>query len=482
MTNVNLTDQSVVEIQADAVVVGVVAEQPLSGAAKLIDEACGQKISRLIENGEISTDACSTTILLSLDGVAAPIVVVVGMGEEGSQSAGNDFKAAGAAAKALASKKRPTAAFYLQPSDFEQAVCGSVVGCVGQDIFRNEKETHPFETIFWSGATEDQIARGRALGESMNLTRRLVNGPANEIYPESFAEQAKSVANDQGVEIEIWDENKLAEENCGAFIAVGQGSERPPRLVVMKYNGGSADLPLIALVGKGVTFDSGGLSLKPSAGMLDMKCDMAGAATVLGTMNAIAQLKLPVNVVGLMGLAENMVSGNSYKLGDVLKSRNGKTIEVHNTDAEGRLVLADTLDVAAKMNPDRIVDLATLTGACVVALGLDISGVMTNDQESCDALLSACDQTGELAWQLPMHPHFAKQIKSKVADIKNVGEGRWGGAITAGKFLEEFVGDTKWVHIDIAGPSFLDKPKPWADAGASGHMVRSLVKMIEGMA
>ena len=247
----------------------------------------------------------------------------------------------------------------------------------------------------------------------------------------------------------------------------------------MKYNGGPAGEAPLALVGKGVTFDSGGLSLKPSAGMLDMKCDMTGAATVLGTMNAIAQLKLPVNVVGLMGLAENMVSGNSYKLGDVLTARNGKTIEVHNTDAEGRLVLADTLVVAAEMKPTRIIDLATLTGACVVALGLDISGVMTNDQASCDALLAACDRAGELAWQLPMHSHFGKQIKSKVADIKNVGEGRWGGAITAGKFLEEFVDDTPWIHIDIAGPSFHDKPKPWMDAGASGCMVRALVKMIE---
>ena len=479
MTQVISTNQSVLEIESDAIVISVSADQPLSGSAKLVDDACGQKISGLIESGEISSDPFATTTLFALDGIKAQVVVVVGLGDQEAQSAGTDFKAASAAARTLASKSRSSIAYYLEPADFEQAICGSVVGCVGQDIFRQQKDTHPFDSIAWANATDDQIARGQALGQSMNLTRRLVNGPANEIYPQSFAEQAQTVASEGGIEIEVWDEKKLAQEHCGAFTAVGQGSDKPPRLVIMKYNGGPAGEAPLALVGKGVTFDSGGLSLKPSAGMLDMKCDMTGAATVLGTMNAIAQLKLPVNVVGLMGLAENMVSGNSYKLGDVLTARNGKTIEVHNTDAEGRLVLADTLVVAAEMKPTRIIDLATLTGACVVALGLDISGVMTNDQASCDALLAACDRAGELAWQLPMHSHFGKQIKSKVADIKNVGEGRWGGAITAGKFLEEFVDDTPWIHIDIAGPSFHDKPKPWMDAGASGCMVRALVKMIE---
>lgn len=480
MTNIISTNQSVLDIESDAVVISVAADKPLTGAAKQVDDACGQKISQLIESGELSTDSFSITTLYALEAVRSPIVVVVGLGDQNGDSAGPDFKAASAAARSLAVKPRSKVAFFIESNEMEQSICGSVVGCVGQDIFRQEKDTHSFETILWSGASDEQISRGVSLGQSMNLTRRLVNGPANEIFPQSFAEQAESVARDGGIEIEVWDEKKLAAENCGAFTAVGQGSDKPPRLVIMKYNGGPDDQPPLALVGKGVTFDSGGLSLKPSAGMLDMKCDMTGAATVLGTINAIAKLKLPVNVVGLMGLAENMVSGNSYKLGDVLTARNGKTIEVHNTDAEGRLVLADTLVVASEMKPARIIDLATLTGACVVALGLDISGVMTNDQPSCDALLSACDRAGELAWQLPMHDHFAKQIKSKVADIKNVGEGRWGGAITAGKFLEEFVdAEIPWVHIDIAGPSFLDKPKPWADAGASGCMVRSLVKMIE---
>jgi leucyl aminopeptidase len=212
--------------------------------------------------------------------------------------------------------------------------------------------------------------------------------------------------------------------------------------------------------------------------MKTMKCDMAGAATVMGAMQAIARLELPVNVIGLAGLVENMVGGNSYKLGDVLTARNGKTIEVMNTDAEGRLVLADVLCVAVDRGAERIIDLATLTGACMVALGTDTAGVMTNDEAWCDQIKAAAEACGESAWQLPMFAEFGEQIRSKVADIKNMGEGRWGGAITAAKLLEEFVDGKPWVHIDIAGPSFLENPKPWMDAGGSGAFVRTLVEVV----
>jgi leucyl aminopeptidase len=214
--------------------------------------------------------------------------------------------------------------------------------------------------------------------------------------------------------------------------------------------------------------------------MKTMKCDMAGAATVMGALQAIARLDLPVNVIGLAGLVENMLSGDSYKLGDVLTARSGKTIEVLNTDAEGRLVLADVLNVALERGADSIIDLATLTGACVVALGTEVAGLMTNNQAWCDTVRAAADACGEPAWQLPMFPEYAKQIRSKVADIKNIGEGRWGGAITAAKLLEEFVEDKPWVHIDIAGPSFLEEVKPWLDAGGTGAFVRTLVEVARG--
>jgi leucyl aminopeptidase len=280
-----------------------------------------------------------------------------------------------------------------------------------------------------------------------------------------------------GCEIEVWDENRLRAERCGALLAVAQGSARPPRLVILRYAGAGAGAPWLGWVGKGVTFDSGGLSLKPTDGMLTMKCDMAGAATVVGAMQAVARLALPVNVMGLLGLVENMPGSQAFKLGDVLTTRLGKTIEVHNTDAEGRLVLADVLAVAVERGADKLIDLATLTGACVVALGTDVAGLMSNQQAWCDQVRDAADRCGERVWQLPMFPEFNEQIKGTVADLKNVGEGRWGGAITAAKFLEEFVGDRPWTHIDIAGPAYFEKAKPWMDAGGTGILVRTLVEL-----
>jgi leucyl aminopeptidase len=248
-------------------------------------------------------------------------------------------------------------------------------------------------------------------------------------------------------------------------------------MVILRHSGGKkAEAPL-ALAGKGVTFDSGGLSLKPTEGMLTMKDDMAGGATVLAAMQAIARLGIPRNVIGVIGLVENMPSGASYKLGDVLTARSGKTIEVHNTDAEGRLVLADVLDVAVERGAAKIIDLATLTGACMVALGTDVAGLMSNNQEWCDAVAAAARRCGEPAWQLPMFPEYGELIRGGVADIKNVGEGRWGGAITAAKFLEEFVAGKPWTHIDIAGPAFSEKPKPHHDAGGTGAFVRTLVEV-----
>ncbi|MCC7085879.1 MAG: leucyl aminopeptidase, partial [Pirellulales bacterium] len=362
----------------------------------------------------------------------------------------------------------------------EAAVCGAMAGCQGQDLYRAEKKLLPFEQISWAAAEVQVLASGQILGESVALARRLVNEPANMIYPESFADTAADVAKKSGLEIEIWDEERLKAERCGSLLAVARGSKRPPRLVILRYNGGNKGGAPLAFVGKGVTFDSGGLSLKPNDSMKTMKCDMAGAATVVGAMEAIAKLQLPVNVIGLVGLVENMINGDAFKLGDVLTARSGKTIEVLNTDAEGRLVLADVLDVAVEQGAAKIIDLATLTGACLVALGTDTAGLMTNDQDWCDELSSAARLCGEAAWQLPMFPEFGEQIASKVADIKNVGDGRWGGAITAAKFLEEFVQGKPWVHIDIAGPAFLDNSKPWLDAGGTGAFVRTLIEVARG--
>lgn len=476
-----LTDVNIAEIEADAVVVGVYAESPLSGPAADLDEALGGAIARLVERKEISGKRNEITTLLAPSGIKANAAVIVGLGPRDTFDRGAAFKAAAAAAKHLSSKERGRVAFYLAhdwPDDAaENGVCGSIVGCVGQDLYRTKHSRFPLTDVVWSDVTTKVLQDGEALASAVNLTRRLVNEPPSEIYPESFAATAVQMAESHGLGIEVWDQARLEAERCGSLLAVARGSDREARLVIVKYNGGTADSPILALVGKGVTFDSGGLSIKPSDGMKTMKCDMAGAATVLGAMQAIAELRLPINVIGLCGLVENMLGGSAFKLGDVLRARNGKTIEVLNTDAEGRLVLADVLDVALQHNPAKIVDLATLTGACVVALGTDVAGLMTNDQALCDAVKASAEYCGEPMWQLPMFPEFGEQIRSEVADIKNIGEGRWGGAITAAKFLEEFVGGRPWVHIDIAGPAFLEGSKPWMDAGGSGFGVRTLVEL-----
>ncbi len=280
-----------------------------------------------------------------------------------------------------------------------------------------------------------------------------------------------------GLTCRILDEHQLQTERMNSLLAVARGSDYEPRMVVLEYRG-AGEAEFIGLVGKGVTYDSGGLSLKPTDSMKTMKCDMAGAATVLGVMQAVAELKLPVNVRGYMGLVENMISGCSYRLGDVLTARNGVTIEVMNTDAEGRLVLADVLCYAVDEGCRKLIDIATLTGACVVALGEDYTGVMTNDQDWCDHFLQAAKKAGEKAWQLPMCDSFNDQLRSDVADCRNVG-GRWGGAITAAKFLEKFVSETPWVHLDIAGPAFLVDNKSYREGGASGVMVRSLLEVLQ---
>ena len=475
------TSVSITQIEADAVVVGIVADSALTGPAHEFDLATGGMLSRLIERKDVSTKRHDVTTILAPTGLKASLAAVVGLGSQDSFDRGAAFRCAAAAAKHLAGKERAKVAYFLadgwSPEQVESGISGSLVGCVGQDIHRAKKNKHVPGEVLWASVSDDVLARGQIIADGINLARRLVNAPPNEIYPESFAEEAVKVAQSCGLGIDIWDKKRLISERCGSLLGVAEGSAREPRLVILRYQGGKAGDAPIAFVGKGVTFDSGGLSIKPTDGMTTMKCDMAGGAAVLGAMQTIARLKLPVNVVGLCGLVENMLSGTSYKLGDVLKARSGKTIEVLNTDAEGRLVLADVLNVALDQNPSKLIDLATLTGACVVALGNDVAGMMTNHQSWCEAVQSAADGCGEPMWQLPMFPEYGEQIRSEVADIKNVGGGRWGGAITAAKFLEEFVGDKPWVHLDIAGPSFLDSAKPWIDAGGSGFGVRTLVEV-----
>lgn len=470
------------EASADTLVVGLFAGAGLSPTLASLDEATGGWIGRLVELGQLRGKKGELSLLASPLESGPTMILVVGLGDEQNCSRALAYESSASAVRKLADRARSKVVVALGES-FPEAmhdgiVNGAIVGCDGQGIYQSEPALHVPSEIAFAGISDAMLQRGQVLGESINHIRRLVNEPPVVLYPESFAAQTEQILKDTDVAVEVWDEQRLEAEGCRAMLAVGAGSTRPPRLVILKYDGGEGEPPL-AVVGKGVTFDSGGLSLKPSDAMTDMKCDMAGAATVVGVMHAVAKLGLKRNVIGFCGLAENMVSGSSYKLGDVIETRSGKTIEILNTDAEGRVVLADTLDVAIQHQPCAMVDMATLTGACLVALGMEVAGLMTNDQPLCDVIEQAAKEEGEPVWQLPMFELYDEKVKSKVADIKNIGEGRWGGAITAAKFLENFVADVPWVHIDIAGPAFADRPKPHRDAGATGAMLRTLVRWIE---
>ncbi|SMP48378.1 leucyl aminopeptidase [Neorhodopirellula lusitana] len=449
-----------------------------------LDSSLKTVLTQLIESTEIEGKT-GEIVTVGTGNPATPMMVVVGLGDPTELTRGRVIEAAASVVRVLNKKPRQEVSFLVGDSiataNHDGLVIGAITACEGQHLYQSEPGTHVPSKFTFIGVSEQAAVCGEQLGSSINVTRRLVNEPPTIMNPTEFADQAAAMAKKEGLDCEVWDEARLDKEGCRAILAVGRASTSPPRLVILKHNGGGSEPP-IALVGKGVTFDSGGLSIKPSEGMVDMKCDMAGAATVVGVMRAIAKSGLKRNVIGLCGLAENMISGDAYKLGDVIETRSGKTIEILNTDAEGRVVLADTLDVAVQHKPTAIVDLATLTGACMVALGNEVAGLMTNDDALCDDITEAAMSEDEPVWKLPMFSLYDEKVKSKVADIKNVGEGRWGGAITAAKFLENFVGETPWVHIDIAGPAFVDSPKPHRDAGATGVMVRSLTKWLSSQA
>jgi len=476
-----------VRFEADVLVI-FFESNGLRGPVVEIDEATGGLLQELYEQGEITGKRYECIPLYAPRGLACKQLLVVGIGSHNEVDAGVLYEASGTAARRLSCKPRATVGFLADGNwsneQLEQAVAGATMGVSGQDLYRSEKHQTPFEKTVWLQAPVEVVQRGHIIGDGVKLARRLVNMPPDNLYPETFAEEAATIAGRVGLEIEIWDKARLERERCEALLAVARGSTRSPRIVLLHYRGPGCNEtePKVAFVGKGVTFDSGGLSLKTSEGMLTMKCDMAGAAAALGTIAAIAALKIPVHVVAAVGLVENMTGGNAYKLGDVVTARSGTTIEIHNTDAEGRVVLADVLDVVADLKPGCIIDAATLTGACMVALGRDIAGVFTNNQSSCDVLKDAAHSVGERVWQLPMDEDFNSQILSDVADIKNVGDGRLGGAITAAKLLERFVRDIPWTHVDIAGPAFADKPRPSIAGGGTGSMVRSFIEFTKRIA
>jgi len=332
-----------------------------------------------------------------------------------------------------------------------------------------------------SDAMRPLVHRSVAIGESVNLARELANLAPRDKTPRILAERIAGAARSAGLSVEVWDRDRLKAERCGGLIGVAAGSDEPPFLVRLRWNGEVGHSPDLAIVGKGVTIDSGGLSLKPSASMEDMKCDMTGAAVAFAAMMAVARLGSPAAVTAFLPLTENMPGPKAMKLGDVLTHRNGKTVEILNTDAEGRLILADALALAAEEAPLRLVDLATLTGACMVALGTKVAGLFANDDHLAAEIQAASVAAGERTWRLPLDDDYLEGLKSQVADLKNIG-GKWGGAITAAKFLQEFVDGRPWAHLDIAGPSWADSDSPTQDAGGTGCFVRTLVRLVESVA
>lgn len=478
---VQLASIAASEASADWLILPVTDSAPPAAAAELAE--------RLREQSDLETGLGSLTIVADCSEVAATRVCFVGCTDNPDDIRDLNKPLAAAFQKVL-SKGAKSVAIALPPHFPSATAVGEIVRtCVvcseGQGIYQaDQKRSAPdLLTIIGSELAASSelmqaIDRGRIIGESTNVTRELVNRHAGDIYPETFAHRAQQLAADAGLTCEVYDEEWMRNEKFGSMLAVAQGSDQSPRLVVLRHNGGGPDAPTYGLCGKGVTFDSGGLSLKPSDSMNGMKADMAGGATVLGTMLAVARLNLPVNIVASIGLVENMISGHSYRLGDVLTARNGITIEVLNTDAEGRLVLADVLSWTVDQGATRMIDLATLTGACVVALGEDISGLFPNDDEWATQILDAAESEGEYVWQMPMHDMFSDQLKSDVADCKNIGT-RWGGAVTAAKFLEKFVGDATWAHLDIAGPAYATSSNALRDGGGTGAMVRTLVRLFE---
>jgi leucyl aminopeptidase len=489
--NIAVVRQPIVEVQAKWLVVGIFEEdaEPPDG---LQGTALEETIGRLISEKEVTGSLGELTPLYELAGLSVPAVLLVGLGPRSRFDSGAAFAAGFALSKRLAGKRRESVAIVLPRTEDAQDTAsalieGAIAGTRGPGLRKTEPNRHAFGSlnlIVAPSLTDDQVrafertlVRAGVIGHAINLARDLVNTPAAEKAPVKLAERISVVARDAGIVVDVWNETRIRQERFGGLAGVAAGSDEPPAFVILDYQHGG-DSPTLALVGKGVTFDSGGLSLKPSASMEDMKSDMTGAAVVLATIQAVARLGLPVNITGYLALTENMTGGKAMKLGDVLTMRNGKTVEVLNTDAEGRLILADALSFCVERRPHRVLDLATLTGACIVALGMKIAGLFSNDDSFCQEFQSACRRTGERVWRLPLDDDFKEQLKSQVADWKNVG-GKWGGAVTAAKFLEQFVGSTPWIHLDIAGPSWADSDSATRDTGATGCFVRTLVALVE---
>jgi len=481
---IRLEARKLAEVDSDAlVIVGFEGAPPEIAAA---DQTAAQ-IKELYDSGEFSGKALEIAILHRPAGLTAKRLVLAGGGKPDKFDTAELRKVTGAVVRSLKSKGIRTITLALDEAwrsdDFAAAaVEGAVLGDAENDRYKtdpkkNEKQVDAFAVL---GGSQSALDRGRILAEAQNFSRGLANEPANVLTPTLLAERAKQMAAEFGLECEVLDQDRMRQLGMGALVGVAQGSAEPPALVVIRYKPANtpASQDHLGLIGKGVTFDTGGISIKPAEGMEKMRYDMAGGAAVLGAMRAIAQIKPSIPVTALVPTVENMPGSKAQRPGDIVTSLSGKTVEVLNTDAEGRLILIDALTYAKRLGCTHLVDAATLTGAIVVALGNVNVGAFTNNEAFLNKLLAAAKAEGEKTWQMPMDEEYKELLKSNFADLHNIG-GRSGGSITAAWFIRDFVDETPWIHLDIAGTAWLDDAKPYMAKGPTGVGLRTFVRLAE---
>jgi leucyl aminopeptidase len=492
--NTNLSFSVPSQVETDCLVAVVLDRGDKDKSALTVetsDVAVRDAAQDVIASGEATAKIFETTLLHRPAGLKAKRLLLLGGGKAKTFSAAELLKLAGAAVRTLKGKSLRSFAFVqpengiAAPDGVRAIVEGAFVGNFEPDYYKSDRKDQKIDTltIVTKGdekPLQDAVQAGRIVGESQNFTRDLVNEPSNRMTPTILSERARKMAAEVGLKCEVHGPDKLKELKMGAFWGVAQGSDEPPALIVLRYepDGARNDVHL-GLVGKGITFDTGGISIKPADGMEKMKYDMAGGATMIGVMRALALLKPKVRVTAIILATENMPSGKAQKPGDVQIAMSGKSIEIINTDAEGRLVLADGLCYARQLGCTHLVDAATLTGAVVVALGHVNAGVFASDDQVYERFAKATQQAGEKMWRLPLDDEYKELLKSNIADMANAGA-RWGGAIFAAMFLKEFAEDTPWLHLDIAGTAWMEEGKPWIAKGPSGIALRSLIEFVKG--
>lgn len=481
-------------IECDAlVVVAFDKESPGGGLAwevtQTADALAGGWIQQLYDSAEFSGKIFETAVLHRPQGLAAKRLVVIGGGNSDKFTPSELRRVSGAALRFLKPKSMPVIALAMDAGSqaaerVAATIEGAILGDFEPDQYKTEKKdakpVEEFVAVVPGGEAplEEAARQARIIAEAQNFTRSLVTEPANRMTPALLAERARQLASEEGLECEVLDQDRMRQLGMGALLGVAQGSAEPPVMIVMRYRPPDVPAPAIhlGLIGKGVTFDSGGISIKPSDGMEKMKYDMAGAAAVLGAMRAIARLRPALAVTALAPAVENMPGSRAQRPGDIVTTLSGKTVEVVNTDAEGRLILADALTYARRLGCTHLVDAATLTGAIVVALGYVHVGLFASDDAMRERVLDAARVAGEKLWPMPLDDDYKEQLKSAFADLPNTG-GRWGGAVTAAMFLKEFADTTPWAHLDIAGTAWLEDSKPYLAKGPSGVPLRTLVQL-----